>query len=465
MKKNFKNVASLAIASAMVLSLAACGGNSNTSATTAAETTKAEETTKAAEGATEAATSEEVSAEPVTLKFSWWGGDARHEATEKAVDAFMAKYPNITVETEYGAWTGWEEKQSLAIQGGNAADVMQINWNWIESYSGNGKNFVNLEEQSDVLDLSQFDAGILEQCKADGKLMAVPVSMTGRVFYWNKTTFDEIGVDIPTDEASLLAAGEAFKAHGDDYYPLALGEYDRAIFLVYYLESVYGKAWVENNELQYTAEELQAGFDFINKLEDAHVIPTIATIQGDMADSLDKNAKWIDGKYAGIFEWDSSASKFEKAVKESTTKPDQDFVLGEFVKFGDFDGGFTKISMAFAASATTEHPKEAAMLIDFLLNDPEGIEISGTERGIPCSAAGVKLLNEKGIGNELVKAANAKVVGFSKFPLDAKFEHNDLKANPDGVYYKVFGKLSADDIDSAKAAEDLIKGIDECYND
>ena len=60
-------------------------------------------------------------------------------------------------------------------------------------------------------------------------------------------------------------------------------EYDRAIFLVYYLESVYGKPWVENGELQYTAQEIQAGMDFMTKLEEAHVIPTIATLQGDMA--------------------------------------------------------------------------------------------------------------------------------------------------------------------------------------
>ena len=48
--------------------------------------------------------------------------------------------------------------------------------------------------------------------------------------------------------------------------------------------------------------------------------------------------------------------------------------------------------------------------------------------------------------------------------LEHMFEHNDLKANPDGVYYKVFGKLSAGDITSAEAAEDLMKGIDDCYN-
>ena len=452
MRRSIKKAMALALASVMTLSLAACGGSTQTAET------------KAASGETKAAASGDAAAsgEQVELKFSWWGGDSRHEATEKAVAAFMEKYPNITVTTEYGAWSGWEEKQALNIMGGNAADVMQINWNWIESYSGNGTNFANLEDYSDVLDLTQFPAESLELCKADGKLMAVPVALTGRLFYWNKTTFEEVGVAIPTDEASLFAAGEAFKAYNEDYYPLALGEYDRMIFLVYYLESVYGKPWVENNEIQYTAEEIAEGMEFINKLEDAHVIPTLAVINGDMADSLDKNAKWIDGKYAGIFEWDSSASKFEKAVTESTNKPGQEFVIGDFIKLGDNNGGFTKISMGLAVSATSKHPKEAAMLINYLLNDAEGVEICSTERGIPCSTAAIAVLNEKNLGNALVKEANAKVMNFSKFPLDAKFEHNDLKANPDGVYYNVFGKLSSDDYDAAAAADALVKGVNEC---
>jgi oligogalacturonide transport system substrate-binding protein len=101
------------------------------------------------------------------------------------------------------------------------------------------------------------------------------------------------------------------------------------------------------------------------------------------------------------------------------------------------------------------------MLINYLLNDEEGVEICSTERGIPCSAAAQKVLDEKGIGNELVKKANAQAVANNPFQLDSKFEHNDLKANPDGVYYKVFGKLSSGDIDSAEAAKQLVEGINE----
>lgn len=448
MRRSTKQAVSLALASVMVLSLAACGGGSSSNSAA-----------PAANAGGEAAASGDGTVE---LTFSWWGGDTRHEATEKAVEAFMAKNPNIKVNVEYGAWTGWEEKQSLNILGGNAADVMQINWNWIESYSNNGTNFVNLEDYADVLDLTQFPETALESCKADGKLMAVPISLTGRLFYWNKTTFDEVGCAIPTDTESLLAAGEAFKNYDPDYYPLALGEYDRMIFLVYYLECIHNKAWVENGQLNYTPEEIQEGLDFICQLEEAHVIPTIATLSGDMADSLDKNAKWIDGKYAGILEWDSSASKFQQAITESTNKPNQEFVIGDYIKFGDNKGGFTKISMGFSIAATSAHPKEAAMLINFLLNEEEGVEICSTERGIPCSAAGVAVLNEKGLGDELTKEANAKALENCPFPLDPKFEHNDLKANPDGVYYKVFGKLSSGDFDSAEAASNLVDGINEC---
>lgn len=460
MKKEFmKRVMAAGMVAAMALTTVACGGSADNSAST----DKAEAPAEDAAPATEAAAAEDDgSYDECTLTISWWGGDSRHTATQAAVDAFMKAYPGITVETTYSAWDGWEEKMATAFAAGTAQDVNQINWNWITQYDSDGTTFLNLNDYASVIDLSQVDEKYLSMCEAsDGSLAGLPISMTGRIFYWDKTTFDEVGCEIPTTLAALKDCGEKFKAYGDDYYPLALGEYDRMILMVYYLESVYGTDWVTGDTLNYTKDQIVEGLEFIQSLEDAHVIPSIATIAGDGAASLDQNQNWIDGHYAGIFEWDSSASKFQKAVVESTNKPNQEFVIGDFIKFGDYNGGFTKISMGLAVSANSAHPKEAAMLINYLLNDPEGIEICATERGIPCSAAAKTVLDEKNLGNALVKEANAKVMDHSKFPLDSKFEHNDLKANPDGVYYKVFGKLSSDDYDAAAAAKALLDGVNE----
>lgn len=465
MRKQAKKVIGILLAAAMVTSLAACGGSQGT-----ADQTQKQETEKNAGGNAGGSESTENSETTGSgagktsseIRFSWWGGDSRHVATETAVQAFMEKNPNVKVVTEYGAWTGWEEKQSLNLSSGNAADMMQINWNWIDNYSQNGTNFLDLNEYGDIIDLSQFPQEALDQCSVDGKLMAIPISNTGCLFYWNKTTYDTIGCAIPTDEESLLAAGQKFKEYGDDYYPLVIDSgFSRMIFMVYYLESVYGKPWVADGVLQYTEEEIQKGFEFMTKLEEAHVMPTLAVTNGDMADSTDKNAKFIDGKYAGLYVWDASSIKMQEAVAGSVNVPGQELVQGEFLKFGDYNGGYTKISMAYAIPSSSKDPKAAAKLIDYLLNDPEGVELCALERGVPLSAKGVSVIEEKNIGDPRLISANKAVLAFSKFPLDPKFDSSDLKANPDGTYEKVFGKLSFGEIDSAEAARTLYKDVNE----
>lgn len=392
--------------------------------------------------------------EDCALTISWWGGEDRHLATQEALDLFMEKYPGITVEATYAAWDGWEEKMATAFAGGTAQDVNQVNWNWITQYDADGKTFLDLNTVSDTVDLSQVGDSYLQMCQIADTQAAIPVAMTGRIFYWDKTSFDEVGIAVPTSYEELLAAGEAFKNYNEDYYPLALGEYDRMILMVYYLESVYGKDWVADNTLQYTQEEVEEGLNFIKGLEEAHVIPSIQTIAGDGASSLDQNQKWIDGVYAGIFEWDSSASKFEKALAEG-----REFVVGDyFADFGEYKGGFTKVSLAWAINGSTAHPKEAAMLLDFLMNDPEAAKILNSQRGIPVSAAALAAADEAGLLDGKTVEANTKVLAWASNALDPMFEDSRLKSS-DGVYYDVMAGLSYGDYDVSEAASLLIEGI------
>lgn len=452
MRKINKLVA-LGLVAVMLVSAAACGKN---------KANQEQTVTNSQQGNTEGVTIAENdgSYEPCTLKFSWWGGDSRHGATLKAIEAFEKKYPGIKVEAVYGTWTGWEDSMATMFATKTAPDVNQINWNWLTSYSSDGSAFLDLNLVSGVLDLSQYSKEALNQCVVAGELQAVPASMTGRIFYWNKTTFDRAGIKLPTTLEELMASGETFKTNlGDDYYPLVLGEYDRMILMVYYLESVYGKPWVENGKLQYSDDEIQKGLEFIQSLEDAHVTPSIKTILGDGADSLDKNPKWMNGTYAGIFEWDSSAGKFNAALQDG-----QEFVVGDyFTDMGDYKGGYSKVSLGFAISETCKHPKEAAMLLNFLLNEEEGTTLMASERGVPLSSAALEICKSKNLLNEIVAEANAKVLAWVSYPLDPKFESAVLKSK-DGVYYDVMAGLSYKEYSVDEAAAVLIDGINEELN-
>ena len=67
---------------------------------------------------------------------------------------------------------------------------------------------------------------------------------------------------------------------------------------------------------------------------------------------------------SGIFEWDSSANKYQSALADNSG-----FTVGEEIKFGDkANGGFSKVSMGMAITKSCQHPVEAAALIDFLWN-------------------------------------------------------------------------------------------------
>ena len=438
---------------------AGCGTAASSAAASSEAASTADSTTAESTATSEAAPSEahEINTtDPIELTISWWGGDSRHEAYQKALEAFHEKYPNITVSPTYGAWSGWEEKQSTALAADQGSDVMQVNWNWLYQYSPTGEKFVDLREYSDVIDLSQWSDTAKNACTVADSLQAVPISMTGRIFYWNMNTFKQAGIEqVPASYDDLIAAGKAFQEKlGDDYYPLAIGQYDRMILMTFYLESKYGKAWVENNECQYSEEEIVDGLNFIDSLEDNHVIPTRPTMIAAGFDSIDKSQEWIDGKYAGIFEWDSAPSKYQSALADNSG-----FTVGEEIKFGDkANGGFSKVSMGMAITKSCQHPVEAAALIDFLWNG-EGAAIMGSECGIPASTAGLASAQAADAVKPLVLEANTKVLAFVDMPLDPYYESSKLKDTTDGIYTDVFDGLSYDEYDPQEAAEILLDGV------
>ena len=427
--------------------LAACGGSSNSTAASTASSA--------------AASVAGLSSDPVTLTMSWWGGESRHNAYQEALKAFSAANSNITVNPTFAAWSGWEDTMSTKFAGGVAEDVCQINWNWLYNYSGNGQTFIDLNSVTDYLDMSQWDDAKLAACNVANAQQCVPVAMTGRIFFWNMTTFNKAGItEVPKTLDDLMAAGKAFQDKlGADYYPMHLGAYDRMILMVFYLESKYGKDWADpvTSTLNYTEEEIAEGLSFIKSLVDGHVMMNLKDYYSANSDTATHQSnEWITGKIAGIFEWDSAATKYSSALDDANK---DGFTVGEEIKFGDYNGGFSKVSMGLAITKTCEHPAEAATLINFLLNEKEGAEIMGSECGLPASKAGLEAAQAAGKIKELVAEANGKVMAFVGFQLDPLFEANDLKANGTGIYQEVFDTVDYDNASGADVVDTLLDGM------
>ena len=434
--------------------LAACGSKPAASSTASSAASQAP--------AASADESLALSDGPVSLSISWWGGDSRHAAYQSALEAFKAEHSNITVEPTFAAWSGWEEKMAAAFIAGNAQDVCQVNWNWLYNYSADGSKFVDLNTASKFIDLTQWDAAAMDACYVANSQQCVPVSMTGRIFFWNMTTFNKAGItEVPKSLDDLMAAGKTFQEKlGDDYYPMHLGAYDRMILMVFYLESKYGKDWADpvTSTLNYTEEEIAEGLAFIKSLVDGHVMMNLKNYYAANSDTATHQTnEWITGKIAGVFEWDSAASKYSAALDDENKAG---FTVGEEIKFGDNNGGFSKVSMGLAIAKTCKNVAEAATLINFLLNEEKGASIMGSECGIPASKAGLKFAQDAGAVKELVAEANAKVMAFTTNKLDPLFENNDLKASGTGIYQEVFDNIDYGDQTPEEAVETLLDGME-----
>jgi oligogalacturonide transport system substrate-binding protein len=149
----------------------------------------------------------------------------------------------------------------------------------------------------------------------------------------------------------------------------------------------------------------------------------------------------------------------------SALEDGNEFAVGNYMKdMGEFQGGFSKVSLAMAISENTAYPTQSAELLQFLLNDAEGAKIMASERGIPLSAAALGVCEADNLLDPTVTEANKRVLSWVQFPLDPKFEDAALKATNTGVYWDVMAGVSYGDYSIEEGAEIMSEGINAVLN-
>ncbi len=405
------------------------------------------------------ATSGMAYAENVELRFSWWGGNNRHQATLQAIKAFEQQHPNIKVQAEYSGWEGYLSRFTTQIAGGQEPDVVQTNWNWLPIFSKDGNGFYDLRKVAKTLDLTQYDPQSLESVSVAGKLNGIPVAATARSFYYNQKLWQEMGVAYPNSWDELKAAGKAFKAKDENSYPLVLDYMESLTLLHSYMVQKYNISAIDDKagKFTYTPAQWEEFFQLYKDLVDSHVFPSMRVLASYGKANTWEMKPWISGQWGGIYMWNTNATMYEANLQPPYNKLE----LGPFFMLpGAKDAGlFFKPTMMLSIGRSTKHPEEAALLVNFLMNETAGVKDMGLERGVPLSKTAYQQLVQDGT----IKENNIVVAGLKSFmalphaiPTSPHFDNPQFVA----LYHETIQKIDQGNLSVKEAASSFAKSAD-----
>lgn len=337
------------------------------------------------------------SGDKVVLRFAWWGGEERHNATLEAIAKYEELNPNVTIEPEYGGFDGYQQKLITQLSGNSAADIIQIDQPWLADINKQGDLLMDLSTV-EAIDLSQFDETFLKNClEFDGKVVGLPTGMNTNVFLYNKDVLqdDRFGADKTISWKELMEIGTELHAQDPDFYLLNVEQTILNLMLHSYLNQKTGE-YIFNNDYErtFTEEQLAEGFQMIVDWIDNGVIEP-AEVNGIYVNRWYENPKWIDGKLGICQVWLSS---------QSTATVDGAIDVGVMPMVRDADGVGSGVmirpSQVYSIPSSTKYPEEATKFLNWLTNDPEAAAILKDTRGVPASAAAREVLLEMGILSE-----------------------------------------------------------------
>lgn len=319
--------------------------------------------------------------EDITIRFTWWGNETRDAITNEAVAAFMAENPNITVETEPTAFDGYFDRLATMTAAGDAPDVITLGGAYPLEYAARGA-LVDLTTV-DTIDMSAFAESILGNATYEGGVYGAPTGGNTVALLANPRLFEEAGVALPDDETwtweEFADIAEQISANGGDGvfgFEPRLHDFNR----VWFAQRGY-TMYTEDGGLDVAPEVLEEYWDFALELRDRGAIPS-AELISEVIQASPELTLMGQGRAAMHSAYTNQVSVFSEASGD-------DLVLLKFPGETQFERpGMTLLpSQYFSVSSQSEHPEAAAALIDFLLNQPEGALIMGTDRGLSSNAA------------------------------------------------------------------------------
>ncbi|MGW7422018.1 ABC transporter substrate-binding protein [Streptomyces sp. NPDC054813] len=315
----------------------------------------------------------------VVLRYTWWGNPDRAERTDQALALFEKRHPDIQVRTSFSDYNAYKQKLAVQATGGDAPDVMQLDYRQIDQYASGGV-LLDLARQKAVLRTSEIDAGLLATGRVDNAQYAVPQGRGSETVVYDVKAWKDSGVPLPrrgwtwddwaNDMRALAKAtgkpGGTDPGWSEDAFEVWLRGQGKSLYTT-------------DRQLGFGAEDLARWWTFTKGLQREGAVSPAE--QNTQLDGSVENTPLGRGKAVADTNWDAPTSGYLALVPTG-------IALAPMPSGADgTPGQYYKPSMFLGISAHTAHAKAAAELVDFLINDEDAAKFLGATRGIPVNEA------------------------------------------------------------------------------
>ena len=372
MKRRMKKITAIFLAAAMTASLAACGSGGENG-----------ENGGSSDGG-----------DKITLKFTWWGSQSRHDYTQKMLDAYTEEHPEIEFEAVPAGWDGYFDKLSTQAASGSMPDIVQMDYLYITTYAKNG-SLADMQPYIDdgTIDVSGIDENLLNTGKINDTMSGIVLSSSEVAIGYNPDVLKEAGLEEPAADwtwEDFEEMGEKLKDAGVKDAISLDPSYDTNFFNYWVRQHGESLFSDDNKSLGYSDDKLFADWLAMWKsMMDNDVVPT--PDEYAQLETLGLEAgPVVTGDAAMTQNWNNYATLVAGTNENIrlTTPP----VLSD----GDQKGLWLKPGMFLSVSETCEHKEEAAEFIDWFLNSEEANDIMMAERGTPASSTARQQLIDSG---------------------------------------------------------------------
>lgn len=323
--------------------------------------------------------------EQVTIRMSYFAGSqATIDLTNQIVELFMKKYPHIIVETEFANYESYFEKLSVQAASNSLPDIIRQDYAFIAQYAEKGL-LMPLDEQiaSGKIDMTDVHPSNLEGGIVDGGMYGINIGNNAITLIYDPASFEQAGVELPHEhwtwedyEQAVLTLHAQTGLYGDSHQTIS----SFGIFLRQHEQHLYNE---DGTALGYEDDKLFIDFyEMQMRLQKANAISSVA--EEMESKGLEDNVFATKKSAMGTF--------FSNNVETIQKMRGRSLAMSMLPGSGEGKGMYVKPSQFLSIAQSSKNPEEAALFIDFWMNDIEANKRMNTYFGFPYAPKVIKAM-------------------------------------------------------------------------